>query len=164
LAAKKKAAGPPEPSPAHRKLDYFAGKWRHEGEIKPSPYGPGGKFTYTETCEWFAGGFALVSRSEGEVPEGTMKGLSILGWDPAEKSYAYFEINSTGEVLHSRGTVRGKIWTSQNASKRLLNGKPVRTRMTLTQVSRDLATYKFEMAAPGQPMRPVMTGKQTRIG
>jgi hypothetical protein len=163
LAAKKKA-GPPKPSLAHRKLAYFAGKWRHEGEIKPSPFGPAGKFTYTETCEWFAGGFALVCRSEGDVPEGKMEGLSILGWDAAEKSYVYFEINSTGELLYSRGTARGKIWTSKNASKRLLNGKPVRTRLTLTQVSRDVATYKFEMAAPRQPLKLVMTGKQTRIG
>ena len=163
MPAKKRAAGTPKPSRAHRKLDFFAGKWRHEGEIKPSSFGPGGKFTYTETCEWFAGGFALVCRSEGAVPEGVMKGLSILGWDAAEKSYAYFEINSTGELLYSRGKVRGKIWTSQNTSKRLLNGKPVRTRMTLTQVSRDLAKYRFEMGAPGQPMKLVMTGNQTRI-
>src|ERR1700722_18033901 len=77
----------------HRQLEYFLGKWTHHGEIKPSAFGPGGKFTYAETCEWFEGKFALVSRSKGKTPEGTMKGLSIIAWDAAEKAYTYFEVN-----------------------------------------------------------------------
>ena len=164
----KKRAGAAKPAfgrqtlSQHRKLAYFVGKWAHKGEMKPSSFGPGGKFTYTETCEWFEGKFALACRSVGKTPEGTMKGLSIISWDAAEKAYAYFEINSTGEAIFSQGTVRGNIWTWSNASKRYLNGKPVRTRLTLKQVSRNLATYKFEMAAPGKPMKLIMEGKQTR--
>ena len=152
----------PQPLPAHRKLAYFVGKWAHEGEMKPSSFGPGGKFTYTETCEWFEGKFALVSRSKGNTPDGTMKGLSIIGWDAAGKAYMYFEVNSTGEVIFSRGAVRGNIWTWSNASNRYLHGKPVRTRLSLKQISRDTATYRFEMGTPRQPMRLVMEGKQIR--
>ena len=54
-------SGPTKPGPEHQKLAYFAGKWASEGETKPSAFGPGGKFTFTQTCEWFAGsGFALL--------------------------------------------------------------------------------------------------------
>ena len=146
-----------------RKLGYFVGKWAHEGEIKASSFGPAGKFTYTERCDWFAGRHALVCRSKGKVPEGRMTGLSLISWNAAEKAYAYFEINSTGEVIYSRGTARGATWTWKNAGKRLLNGKPVRTRMTVKQVSRNLATYKLELSASGRPMILVMQGRQKRV-
>src|SRR5262249_28320854 len=74
-------SGPPKPGPQHKKLAYFAGKWVSEGETKPGPFGPGGKFTFSENCEWFSSGFALVCHSEGKMPEGTVKGLSVLGYD-----------------------------------------------------------------------------------
>lgn len=64
-------SGPPKPEPELQKLAYFAGKWASEGEMKPSSFGPGGKFTFIQTCEWFAGGFALVCHSEGKMREGT---------------------------------------------------------------------------------------------
>ncbi len=154
-------SGPPKPGPEHQKLSYFAGKWASEGETKPSPFGPGGKFTFTETCEWYAGGFAIVCHSEGKMPEGTMKGLSIMGYDPEEKTYVYFETNSMGESIFSRGTVEGDTWTWANEAK--MGGKPVRVRFTLKQVSADSATYKFEIGSGNEPMKLVMEGKQTRI-
>ena len=55
----------PKPSAEHQKLAYFVGTWTSTGEMKPSPFGPGGKMTSTETCEWFDGGFAVVCRSQG---------------------------------------------------------------------------------------------------
>jgi len=155
-------SGPPKPGPEHEKLAYFAGKWASEGEMKPSPFGPGGKFTYTETCEWFAGsGFALVCRSEGKMLEGTVKGLSVMGYDLGEKTYTYFETNTMGEIIFSRGAVEGDTWTWTNESK--MGGKPVRGRFTLKQVSADAATYKFEMATGDEPLKLFMEGKQTRV-
>jgi len=44
-----------------------------------------------------------------------------------------------------------------------MNGKPVRARFTLKQVSPDSASYKFEMGAADEPMKLVMEGKQTRV-
>lgn len=52
------AGGPPKPGPEHAKLAYFVGNWVAEGDMKSSAYGPGGKFTYTENCEWLSGNFA----------------------------------------------------------------------------------------------------------
>jgi hypothetical protein len=153
-------SGPPKPGPEHQKLAYFAGKWASEGEMKPSPFGPGGKFTFTETCEWLPGGFALACHSEGKMQEGIVKGLSVMGYDPGEKTYVYFETNSLGENVFSRGRVEGDTWTWTNESK--MNGKPVRARFTLKQVSADSAAYKFEMSTGDEPLKLVMEGKQTR--
>jgi Protein of unknown function (DUF1579) len=166
VKAKNVAAIGTNPKREIQRLAYFAGKWLHEGEMKPEAFGSGdsgGKFTYTESCEWFAGNFALIGRSEGKTPEGIMNGLSVTTWDPAERIYIYFETNSMGELFLSHGTVRGNIWTWHNASKRIVNGKAVRTRLILRQVPPDSATYQFEVGARGRPMRVVMEGRQTRI-
>lgn len=154
-------SGPPKPEPELQKLAYFAGKWASEGEMKPSSFGPGGKFTFIQTCEWFAGGFALVCHSEGKMQEGTVKGVNIMGYDPGEKTYIYFETNSLGENVFSRGKVKGDTWTWTNESK--MSGKPVSVRFTLKQVSPDSATYKFEMGTGDEPLKLIMEGKQTRM-
>ena len=154
-------AGPPKPGPEHQKLAYFAGKWDAEGDMKPSTFGPGGKFTYAQTCEWFDGNFALVCHSDGTLQAGSIKGLSIMGWDLAAKTYTYFSTNNWGQDSFSRGTIEGDTWTWNNESK--VNGKPVIFRFTLKQVSPDVATYKFEMGAAGEPFKLMMDGTQTRV-
>ena len=35
----------PKPAPELSKLDYLAGDWITDGDLKPSPMGPGGKMT-----------------------------------------------------------------------------------------------------------------------
>ncbi len=153
-------SGPPKPGPEHQKLAYFAGKWASEGEMKAGAFGPGGKFTFTETCEWYAGSFALVCNSEGMMQGSTVKGLSVISYDPGEKTYIYFETNSTGENVFSHGAVEGDTWTWNNEGK--MYGKPTRARFTMKQVSSDTAAYKFEMATGDEPLKLVMEGKQTR--
>lgn len=41
-------------------MDYFVGRWTGEGDVKASPFGPAGKFMFTEDKEWLPGGFFLV--------------------------------------------------------------------------------------------------------
>jgi hypothetical protein len=151
---------PPKPGPEHAKLAYFVGKWVSEGDMKPSPYGPGGKFTFTETCEWLSGNFALLCKSEGQMLGATVQGLSIMSYDPGEKNYVYFESNSMGENAYSRGTVDGDVWTWTGESK--MNGQSIHSRFTLKRLSDDTASYKFEMGAGSDPLALVMDGKQTR--
>ena len=154
-------AGPPKPGPEHQKLAYFAGRWTSEGDTKPSSFGPGGKFTFTENCEWFAGSFALVCHSEGKMQESNVKGLSIMGYDLGAKTYTYFETNTMGENVFSRGTVEGDTWTWTNESK--MSGTLIRARFTLKQLSADSATYAFEMGTGDEPLKLIMEGKQTRL-
>ena len=154
-------AGPPKPGPEHQKLAYFAGTWVSEGDTKANPFGPAGKFTYTQKCEWFAGNFAVVCHSEGKTLETAEKGLSVMSYDPGEKTYVYFETGSQGYNLYARGTVEGDTWTWTSESK--MNGTPVRSRFTLKQVSADSASYKYEIGAGDAPMTLIMEGKQTRV-
>jgi hypothetical protein len=150
----------PKPGPEHEKLAYFVGTWKSEGDIKPSAFGPAGKYTFTETCNWLPGKFALLCKSEGNMMGGEFHGLSVMSYDMAEKSYVYYETNNWGENVYSHGSVAGDVWTWTNESK--INGKPVRTRFTLKRVSPDLASYTFDMAMGSDPLANVMEGKQTR--
>jgi uncharacterized protein DUF1579 len=130
--------------------------------MKPSAFGPAGKFTYTQTCEWFEGaGFAVVCHSDGKMMGGTVKGLSVTGYDLGQKTYTYFETNTMGESIFARGMVEGDTWTWTNESK--WEGKPIRGRFTMKVLSPDSASYKFEMASGDEPLKVLMEGKQTRV-
>lgn len=86
----------PEPGPEQKKLAYFAGTWKSEADMKANPFGPAGKMTGTDTCEWFAGGFHVVCRSTGKGPMGPLKGLGIIGYNAEEKVYTYYGIDNMG--------------------------------------------------------------------
>jgi Protein of unknown function (DUF1579) len=153
--------GPPKPGPEHQKLTYFVGKWVSAGETKASAYGPASKYTFTQVCEWFDGNFAVVCRSEGKIGDAAFTGLSVMSYEIPEKAYIYFETNSFGENVVSHGTVSGDTWT-WNGEGKGMDGKPVRARFTLKQVSADSASYKFEIGSGSEPLALVMEGKQTR--
>ena len=87
----------PKPSPELKKLNYFAGTWKLTGEMKESPYGPGGKISSTEKNHWMEGGFFLISDMKETTPKGADTAMSIFGYNPEEKVYTYHSINSFGE-------------------------------------------------------------------
>ena len=102
--------GPPKPGPEVKRFAYNVGTWNIVGEAKPFGPMPGGKFTATEKCEWYSGGFFVTCHSEGTGPMGPAEGVSFLGYDPNEKVYTYHEFTSTGEAIDSKGTVNGDTW------------------------------------------------------
>jgi hypothetical protein len=158
--ARQEPAPAPKPGPEHEKLAYFVGKWTSEGDIKASSFGPGGKYSITETCDWLPGKFAILCKSEGKMVGGEFHGLSVMSYSMADGSYVYYETNNWGENVYSHGSVAGDTWTWTNESK--MNGQPVRTRFILKRVSNDLATYIFDMAMGSNALATVMEGKQTR--
>ena len=99
----------PKPGPEHKRLGYFVGKWTTEGEMKPGPMGPGGKFTSSDSCEWFDGNFAVVCHGTGKTPMGPSKSIGILGYSAEEKVYTYAGVDNSGMSMTSvpRGTVTG---------------------------------------------------------
>jgi len=155
------AGGPPKPGPENAKLGYFVGKWTAEGDLKASAYGPGGKFTYTEECEWLAGNFAIICHSEGQMGGGTVKGVSIMSYDAGEGKYIYFESNNMGENTYSKGTLNGDTWTWSNEEQ--MGGKTIHGRFTLTRLNDDSASYKFELGPAVDSLALIMEGKQTRV-
>jgi len=155
-------AAAPKPGPEHQKLAYFAGRWNEVGQMKPGPMGPGGQMTSTSTCEWFAGGFSLVCRSDGKGPTGETHGLGILGYSTERKRYTYYGVDNSGMGGDlSYGDLTGDTWTWEGES--LMGGKPVKGHYTIKQVSPDSYTWKWEMSVGGGPWTLMAEGTDTRV-
>jgi hypothetical protein len=139
--------GPPKPGPEVKRLAYNVGTWNMTGEAKPFGPMPGGKFTATEKCEWYSGGFFVTCHSEGTGPMGPSKGVSFMGYDPNEKVYTYHEFTSTGEAVDSKGTVNGDTWNWTAESK--MGDAKISVRVTIKEVSKTEYTFKLEMSQNG---------------
>ena len=152
----------PKPGPEHARLGYFVGKWTAEGELKPGPMGPGGKFTASDTCEWFEGRFSVVCRSEGKMPTGPSKSIGILGYSPEEKVYTYYGVDNTNMTMASvpKGTVQGKTWTYTDEG--MMGGQKFKSRVTIKELSPMAYTFTMEMQGPDGKWAPVMESKNTK--
>lgn len=150
-----------QPARELRKLDYFAGTWILEGEIKPSPMGPGGKLTETDRNQWMEGGFFLILRSEFTMEGiGAGTGVAYLGYDSNEKVYTYDEFNSMGEAIHSKGAVDGDTWTW--SGERKMDHGMANTRWVVKIVSPTAYDFKFEISQDGANWNTVVEGKATK--
>ena len=152
----------PKPAPELKKVDYFTGNWKVEGEAKPGPMGPGGKFTGTDAWGWMQGGFFLVNHSKfAGGGMGTGSSTAFMGYDTDKKVYTYDEFNSMGETVHSTGTVEGDTWTWQNEAK--MGTQMMKGRFTTKILSPTSYSFKFEMSKDGANWDTVMEGKATKV-
>lgn len=139
--------GPPKPGPEVARLAYGVGTWKIEGEAKAFGPMPGGKFTATENCEWFPGGFFVVCHTDGSGPMGPGKAVSIEGYDLNEKVYTYHEFSSSGEAIEAKGTVEGDTWHWTSESR--MGETRISVRVTIKEVSKTEYTFKLEMSQNG---------------
>jgi hypothetical protein len=151
--------GTPKPGPEHKRLERMLGNWSYQGEAKPSPLGPAGKITNAETCEWFQGNFGIVCRTKGTGPKGPMTGMSVMSYDPAQKTYTYYMISSQGDNIFVRGQINGSVWTWEDTIQ--ADGKPMKIRATVTEESPTVTAFKLEVGAEGQ-MMVIEEGKSTK--
>lgn len=154
---------PPKPSAEHQRLAYFVGKWTSVGEAKPSPMGPGGKFTTTDTCEWFEGRFAVVCRGEGKTPMGPMKNLGLMSYSAEQKVYTYYAVDNSGMTMASvaKGTVKGDTWTFTDESE--MGGQKIKMMVTVREVSPTEYTFRMEVQGPDGKSMPIMEAKNTKM-
>jgi hypothetical protein len=152
----------PKPGPEHKKLEYYTGKWSSESEVKANPFMPAGKYTSSDSCDWFQGGFAVVCHSEGGGPMGPMKSVGIMGYSAEDKVYTYYGIDNSGMVPTSvsKGSVQGDTWTYTDESK--MSGKLVKSRYTIKQLTPASYTFKWEMQGEGGAWSTLMEGKSTK--
>jgi hypothetical protein len=163
LAATLSAQAPPgKPGPEHEKLGYFVGKWTSEGEMKPSPFGPGGKTTMTETCAWFEGRFVVVCHSEGKSPMGPAKGIAIMSYSTEEKAYTYYAADSMGMSMATvpHGSMQGDTWTYTDES--MMGGQKVKSRFTMKVQSPTAYTFSWEAQGSDGKWMSIMEGKATK--
>jgi Protein of unknown function (DUF1579) len=162
-AAAAQAAPPQKPGPEHQRLGYFVGRWKAEGEVKPSPMGPGGKVTATDNCEWFEGRFTVICRSEGQGPSGPSKSIGILGYSPEDKAYTYYGVDNSSMIMSTvpKGTVSGKTWTYTDEST--MGGQTYKSRVTIVEESPTAYTFRMEMQGPDGKWMPMMESRNTKV-
>jgi hypothetical protein len=147
------------PASELKKLDYFVGAWRLEGEVRPNSMSPGGHLIETDRNEWMAGGFFLVVHSEFTIAGiNRATGVAYLGYDSGERVYTYDEFNSMGEAIHSKGSVDGDTWTWLGERK----GENKTTRWIVKIISPTSYDFKFEMSQDGVNWNPVVEGKAAK--
>jgi Protein of unknown function (DUF1579) len=138
--------GPPKPGPEVKKLAYFVGNWKEEG--KSTAHGMEGPISSTQKWEWLSGGFFLVSHSDTTSPMGAFKSMGVMGYDPQTKMYTYNIFDSWGETITAKGTVSGDTWTWN--SEMMMDGKPMKSRVTIKEVSKTEYTFKYESSTDGK--------------
>ncbi|MBI3263894.1 MAG: DUF1579 family protein [Acidobacteria bacterium] len=155
-------ASAPKPGPEHKKLDYFVGKWTTTGEMKASPFGPGGKMTSTDTCDWFQGGFAVICNSQGTAPTGPTKNIGIMGYSADQKVYTYYGVDNTALTMTTvpKGTVQGDTWTFNDES--MMGGQTIKSRYVLKIASPTSYSFTWEMLGTDGKWMPVLTGTSTK--
>jgi len=151
---------PPKPGPEHKKLEYFLGTWKTEGEIKANEFVPAAKFVTTETYTLDPGGFYLeFRRVEGPIIPRT---VGIIAYDSHAKVYTSYYANSAGLVGIGTGTVNGNTWTWMVEDK--YAGKAVKGRTTITMLSPTEQTIKYEMDDGKGGYTTIVEGKATKVG
>lgn len=150
FAISTKAQAPPampKPGPELKRLSYYVGTWKVEGEFKPFAGMPGGKFTGTEKCEWMSGGFFVTCRSEGTNPMGPEKAVSYQGYDTQEKVYTFHEFTNNGDAIEAKGTPNGDTWNWTSDS--MMGTTKMSVRVTIKEVSKIESTFKLEISQNG---------------
>jgi hypothetical protein len=163
LPALAEEAKAPRPGPEHQKLGYFVGKWKGQGMTHENPFMPGGKFTSTDTCEWYEGRFAVVCRSSGKGPMGPTRSLGIMGYSAEEKAYLYYAVENGPMAMATvpKGTVEGDVWTYLDESK--MDGKLVKSRYVMTLTGKDSYTFAWGIQGPDGTWKTLAEGKSTRV-
>jgi hypothetical protein len=149
---------PPKPGPEYQKLEYFAGKWTVEGQIKANEFVAAGKIAGTETATLGPGGFYLESRSESQL--GTR--LAIISYDSHAKVYTSYYASSAGLVGTATGTVDGNTWTWMVEDK--YAGQSVKGRTTVAVLSPTQLTSKYEVADGKGGYTTIVEGTATKVG
>jgi len=148
----------PKPGPEHKKLEYFLGTWKTEGEIKANEFVPAGKSVTTETYTLGPGGFYVeFDRPEGQIP----RTQGIMAYDSHAKAYTSFYVNSAGLVGTGTGTVDGNTWTFLVEDK--VFGRAVKGRTTITTLSPTQFTIKYEMADANGRYTTITEGTATKV-
>jgi hypothetical protein len=137
--------GPPKPGPEVKKLAYFVGNWKEEG--KSMAHGMSGPISSTQKWEWTSGGFFVVGHSDNKSPVGEFTIMAVLGYDPQAKMYTYNVFDSWGEAIVAKGTVSGDTWTW--TTEMMMEGKPMKSRLTFKEVSKAQYTCKYESSTDG---------------
>ena len=147
----------PQPAPELKEINFLAGTWKTEADVKPSPMGPGGKMTSVDRYEWQKGNFFLIGNVAYKSTMGDGVELFVMGYDTAKKAFTYDAFNSSGERIAGRGVKNGDtiVWTDTG-------DVPFKWRYIEKIVSPTSMSIKFEASQDGSTWNTIMEGKSTK--
>ena len=152
---------PPEkPGEEQKALARFVGTWKLEGTMEASPMGPGGKFSGTERCRMYEGGWHLVCDTAYKGPMGDMSGHFIMTYDRAAKNYRYFAINTMADAEIAIGTLSGNTWTFTSTMD--MGGQKIHSRFLLTEDTPTKHSLKLDISMDGKNYKTMMSGTATK--
>lgn len=85
-------------------LDMFVGTWEATGEATKPGSEETVKIHGTETVEWDADKWVLVSHYDYSIGEKEMCGVDIMRWDPKAKKYCGWSVDNHGGTSTGTGT------------------------------------------------------------
>ena len=152
----------PKPDPEVKKLHADLGHWTYEGEAKPGPLGPGGKFTGEFDGRMILGGFFFQGRGTDKGPAGEGRYLEIDGYDPVNKNFTHHSYGDDGASFSGVLTITGNTWRYAGSS--VSGGKQHQYKGTFV-LAPDLAsgTYKDEVSPDGRTWTTCEESKYTKV-
>lgn len=115
---------PTEPTPGHRRLEVFSGRWHAEGDSYAAgqdpddPRGSIEKWVSDESAEWLDGGFFLVTHWDATTGGKPFRGLGVMSYDAAKDSYASRSFENHGYFRKYAVSVDGDVWSFSGKSER----------------------------------------------
>ena len=151
----------PKPDPEMKKLRSNLGHWTYEGEAKPGPLGPGGKFTGEFDGRMILGGFFFQGWGAEKGPAGEGRYLEIDGYDPVNKTFTGDGYADDGTRFSGVLTIAGNTWTY--AGRSVSGGKPHQYKGTFV-FAPDFAsgTFKEEISVDGKTWIPYGESRWTK--
>jgi ketosteroid isomerase-like protein len=135
-------------SPELKNLAWFVGTWASEGEAKASPFGPAGKTTGTMECRWFVGGNGVLCKTQGAMPGGAAyHDFFMVGYNADAKTYTGYDVDNMGTFAPFTLAFKNNAWTINQELK--ADGKPMKIRMTMYDVTADSCSVKSEISTGG---------------
>ena len=113
LPVQSQAAEQAKPGPEHKKLEMWAGEFRHEGNGEVSPFSPvASEFKGTISARIALGGFFVHGESRDMDEHGNFfHAIWLMGYDEKEKAYFLHGYEADGTHFRARGQASGHIWT-----------------------------------------------------
>ena len=155
-------AAAPKPDPELKKLAVWVGHRTSEGEYKPGPLGPGGKFTGEYDGKMILGGFVFQGRWTEKGPAGETRGLELYRYDPVNKNFPTEIYMDNGSSYSGVMSISGNTFSLPG--KFLAAGKLYEGRFVITNAADGMSlTLKAGFSTDGKTWTPFVESKYTKV-
>lgn len=150
----------PKPTPEHESLAAFAGTWKGEETLYPSPFSPEER-TAIGHCHMrmgLGGFFLIYDYEEAVAGEASYRGHGVYGYDPKEKHFTMHWFDSMGGSY-----VKPAVGGWEGRSLQFLNVTPEGHARYTHTLEDDVYLFKIEVSEDGENWTAFMSGEYQRV-